>query len=467
MNRSLLKKIIWKRTSFRWHRFFNESSLNRAIHLNENYNFFDLNEIILKNERHAKKLRNKSWSILNDQSTLIILSSFFRNVSVITIVERRNDIIFIIRQISFKNDFEMLNFMRSKHLKLHEIVTIFAAIFHRIIKSILHEFNWDNLIVAKNMILTTLLHIDRNKDDVFELVNFDIDIYFYELNAKKTNAKLKHIHVIWLTVVWRIRWCFDNVNFISFKNRNFFESSFRMIMKSSNVIEFIAKYFCRRFQIVLKLQQQFIDVLLKFDLNVCAMCFDEADFLMLSRCIKILKIEYNIFIMNFIWNHHLTARRESEIQRVLKYVNREFDVRILSNYVRSLKNHNVHDQNFDNDVTKSRLKKLKRIECNVKDFVHRVIAEFESRFSKANNRLLIMQHFDRLRFYNSYIRDYMRFIDFSSVISKICFSVVTLWRLSENFDEQFWSKRDRELCNFEIFVRFCAVWFLIQKSFIM
>ena len=71
-------------------------------------------------------------------------------------------------------------------------------------------------------------------------------------------------------------------------------------MRLSNVIEFITKYFCRRLQIVFKLQQQFINVLLKFDLNVCAMCFNETDFLMLLQCVKTLKTEYNIFIINFI-----------------------------------------------------------------------------------------------------------------------------------------------------------------------
>ena len=122
----------------------------------------------------------------------------------------------------------------------------------------------------------------------------------------------------------------------------------------------------------------------------------------------------------------MTARREFEIQKVLKYVNRRFDVRILLSYVRSLKNFNVYNLDFDSNVTKSKLKKLKRIERSVTNYVRRVVAEFASRFPKTSNRLLIMQHLERLRFYNSYIRDYIRFIDSSNVNSRICSSIVTL-----------------------------------------
>ena len=401
MNRS----FTWKRINFGWHRSFNESSLNRMIQFMRKYNFFDLNDAILKNERHAKKLRNKFWLILNVQSKWIFLFNFFHDVFFVTNVENRNDIICIIRQNSFKNDFEMLNVLSSKHLKLYETATIFAIIFDRIIHDILHELNWNNLIVVENMMLTTLLHIDQNENEIVEIANFDIDIYFYELNAKKINVKTKHIHHISLIEHFVNVWVKLISKFV--KNSNFFKSNFRLILRSSNVIEFIANYFCRRFQIIFKFQKQFIDVLLKFDLNICVMCFDEIDFLMLSRCARILKIEYNIFIMNFIWNHHLTTRREFEIQKIFKYVNRKFEMRILLNYVRSLKkNLNIHDEFFNNDITKSNLKTLKRIACNVKNFVFRIVHEFDSRLSKTNNHFEIIQNFERLRSYNSYIRHF-------------------------------------------------------------
>ena len=59
--------------------------------------------------------------------------------------------------------------------------------------------------------------------------------------------------------------------------------------------------------------------------------------LMLSRCVEALKIEYNVFTMNLIWSHHLERRRESRILRILKYVDREFDIHILAFYVKSLR----------------------------------------------------------------------------------------------------------------------------------
>ena len=120
------------------------------------------------------------------------------------------------------------------------------------------------------------------------------------------------------------------------------------------------------------------------------MCFNEINFLMLLQYVKVLKIEYNIFIINFIWNYYLTTRCEFKIQKILNYINRKFDVRILLNYVRSLKNFNVYNFDFNNNVTKSKLKKLKRIERNVTNYVRRVVVEFTLRFSKTNNRLLIM-----------------------------------------------------------------------------
>lgn len=118
-----------------------------------------------------------------------------------------------------------------------------------------------------------------------------------------------------------------------------------------------------------------IDILLKFDLNICAIYFDNNKFLILFRYARALKTKYNIFTINFIWKYSLTVYREICLYRIFKYINRKFDIQVLSNYIclleKLLNTSSIEDQNnniylnLSSNIEKSNLKILRHIVyCN-------------------------------------------------------------------------------------------------------
>ena len=314
---------------------------------------------------------------------------------------------------------------------MHKTVDFFVKIFYCIIQSILHELNWSNIFVTKDIMFITFLHVDQKKNKNFEIVHFDIDIFLYEFNVEQTNVKLNYIQNVW--------------------KRNRSNLSFDIIIKKSfEIVEFFANYSCCRLQIILKLKSKFIDVLLKFDLNICAIEFDDNEFFMLLRCARTLKSEYNIFNMNLIWNYHLTSRRKSRIEKIFKYVNREFDLRILLSYARFLTKQSKAQKSSFSEKLHFDLKLLKRIAWSEKIFVYSIIRDDDNlRTFEKSYEFLSVQRYNELRRYNAYFRQ-------KTNVRNICSSIVTLWNLAcENYDKNTQSTRNSKLCNFEIFTRFC------------
>lgn len=174
------------------------------------------------------------------------------------------------------------------------------------------------------MILITLLHTNFFQNHILDVLHSDLNMYFYELNSEKINVKVMKIHNVWRR----------NLSIISKQ---------RLIVKIIKIIELLTNYFVRRIQIILKLTSISLQILLNFDLDACALAFNDREVLMLSRCARALKTEYNVFIMSLVWDHYLERRKESRLQRILKYANREFEVRILLFYVRFM-NSSIFDE---------------------------------------------------------------------------------------------------------------------------
>ena len=164
--------------------------------------------------------------------------------------------------------------------------------------------------------LITFLHTDQSKDKDSEILRPDIDVYLHELTVEQVNVKLRHIHDNW--------------------QRNLPALNPRLIIRTAKIIEFIATYPIRRKEIILKLSLDASHDVQTFDLDICAMCHDGTNLLMLSRCTRALEIDYNVFTMILIWDHHFGNRRESRIHKVLKYANRGFGIRIFPRYAGSL-----------------------------------------------------------------------------------------------------------------------------------
>lgn len=83
-------------------------------------------------------------------------------------------------------------------------------------------------------------------------------------------------------------------------------------------------------------------MLLNFDLDPCAIGFNGKEVLMLPRCARALETGYSVFTTDLVEGHHLGDRRETQLPRVYKYADRGFGIRILPQYLRTLKYSDFH-----------------------------------------------------------------------------------------------------------------------------
>ncbi|KAG8850197.1 hypothetical protein FRB91_009285 [Serendipita sp. 411] len=85
------------------------------------------------------------------------------------------------------------------------------------------------------------------------------------------------------------------------------------------------------------------EVLLNFDLDICAMGYDGEQFYMLPRAARALETGYNVFTMDLVQGHYLGTRRASQEQRVFKYAKKGYGIRILPSYLAALKTVDVEE----------------------------------------------------------------------------------------------------------------------------
>lgn len=282
-----------------------------------------------------------------------------------------------------KGGLEVLDQLRKTELTLQPNSACYCKVFERITQGILRGLDWNNVLVAGGMALTTLLHTDPSKDDDRAIRDPDIDLYVYGLGPEDANRKAEEIHDIWV--------------------RNLPATAQpRLVVKNAKTINLLSSYPNRRIQIVLKLLPSPTDILLNFDLDACSIGFDGSHVIMLPRCARAIETGYSVFTMDLVWGHHLGDRRASQIIRLFKYADRGFGLRILPSYSRSLEEDTLEaavckkpespvsaDQTADDEAwtqgtwhwsqrdrkpygrSEPGLKTLKRIAYLGQDFVHR------------------------------------------------------------------------------------------------
>ncbi|KAJ7484388.1 hypothetical protein FB451DRAFT_1128513 [Mycena latifolia] len=207
--------------------------------------------------------------------------------------------------------YEILCEGRAPHIFIQPSTAAFRRNFDYMSDGLLRNLNWNNLIVAGGIVLGTLLY---NSPEDWK--SSDIDIYVYGLSGQDANKKIQHV-------------------FDTFRS-NLPTGTRTLAVRNSKTITFYAKYPLRRLQIVLKLLESPRDVLLNFDLDICAIGWDGSNVWMLPRAARALETGCNVFTMNLIYGHYLSERRASQTQRVFKYANRGYGLRILPAYISSL-----------------------------------------------------------------------------------------------------------------------------------
>ena len=438
----------------------------------------DVDESVLRNEHYIRSRDSNG-----DGKYLVSLEEFSRIIA----EDSRNG-----RPLSFtrkdppKGGLEILDELRKGVLTIQPSSASFCIVFERITHGVLRGLDWSNILVAGGMTLTTLLHTDPSKDDDIAVKDPDIDLYIYGLGPEDANRKVEEVHDTWV--------------------RNLPASAqARLVVKNAKTINLLTSYPHRRIQIILKLLPSPTDVLLNFDLDACAIGFDGSRVLMLPRCARAIETGYSVFTMDLVWGHHLGDRRASQENRIFKYADRGFGLRILPSYSRSLEEDNLEAAVFkeaqlaasDDKVVDSQgawrqsqrdrkpcgrsepgLKTLKRIAYLGQDFVHRFyfgatpLAISPERYDrhKAGAEQVInedredewLELFNETDIHNKVVReanDRRRALDLPLEVPLINLSDLDTQELHRGLPDG-----RRGLGNFEIFMRHCEAWRLHVRA---
>ncbi|KAF8212485.1 hypothetical protein K438DRAFT_2010701 [Mycena galopus ATCC 62051] len=182
---------------------------------------------------------------------------------------------------------------------------------------LLEGLDWTNIVVAGGIVLGSLLTppvSGANRPE--EWRSSDIDAYIYGLNPTLANKKIEYIAAT----------C----------KKNLPQNSPFLVVRNSQTITIYSEWPRRRVQIVLKLVNNPREVLLNFDLDICACAYDGTDVYLLPRCVRTLETGMNTFVMDLIEGHYLGDRKATRDKRVFKYASRGYGLRILPFYISSL-----------------------------------------------------------------------------------------------------------------------------------
>ncbi|PVF98265.1 hypothetical protein CPB86DRAFT_825813 [Serendipita vermifera] len=229
-----------------------------------------------------------------------------------------------------------LDAKRSSSIFIQPNTEMFKKAFEEMTLGQLKGLEWPNIFVAGGIVVGSLLRVEEESSQASEKLkeqwkSSDIDIYIYGLDPLQANEKIKHLFTV-------------------FKN-NLPEDAPILVVRNSKTISFISNFPRRRFQIILKIVKNPAEVLLNFDLDICAMGFDGENVYMLPRAARALESEsmghsmaselihvagYNVFTMDMVQGHYLGTRRATQEQRVFKYASKGYGIRVLPSYLEAL-----------------------------------------------------------------------------------------------------------------------------------
>ncbi|KAJ7776442.1 hypothetical protein B0H16DRAFT_1302341, partial [Mycena metata] len=197
--------------------------------------------------------------------------------------------------------FAVLDERRHVEITIQPSTMAFAKRFTYMTDNFLENLDWNNVLVAGGIVLGTLLAVKNpGAPDAFNYItdqweSSDIDIYLYGLSAAQATIKAQSIYN-------------------TFK-ANLLDGTPSFVVKNSKTITFYTRHPLRRVQTILKLGKTPKDILLNFDLDVCAVGWDGNTVWMLPRTACALETGYNVFTMSLIRGHYLTNRRATQPQR--------------------------------------------------------------------------------------------------------------------------------------------------------
>ncbi|KDQ15211.1 hypothetical protein BOTBODRAFT_174059 [Botryobasidium botryosum FD-172 SS1] len=292
----------------------------------------DIDEWILRNEIHLRSLSKKgSVTASNWTYGLVTIAQF--NVNVVFPATKSAGLstsdgqvtAFEVPRPSLDTlpGYHFLHEKRAAAIYVQPSLSAFQERWNAMTGNILSGLDWSNVFIAGGLVLGVFLSptipagtADAGGSKPDDYISSDIDLYIYGLGPIDANAKIAHIA--------------DTYKANLPKDAPF------LVVRNSQTVTLYSEYPKRRVQIVLKLVGTPREVLLNFDLDICAIGYDGKDVWMLPRCARALETGFNVFTMDLINGHYLGDRKATRDQRVFKYANKGYGIRILPSYVSTL-----------------------------------------------------------------------------------------------------------------------------------
>jgi len=234
----------------------------------------DVDEWIIKNERAVRDEMYQQDFLAKEQrwnagAGLVKLSAHadavFSNSNITASGKGRK----VIRQ--DVDGFKVLDAERVPFVYIQPSIAAYTQAFEKMTHGIFKGLDWSNVTVAGGLSLGVLLCADEpdspNKEEHW--IDSDVDLYIYGLGPAEANAKIQHIYD-------------------TFK-ANLPKGQDILVVRNSKTISIFSQYPTRRVQIILKAVRHPKEVLLNFDLDICAIAYDGAEVWMLPRAVRALE----------------------------------------------------------------------------------------------------------------------------------------------------------------------------------
>ncbi|KAJ3752207.1 hypothetical protein EV360DRAFT_88970 [Lentinula raphanica] len=214
---------------------------------------------------------------------------------------------------------------RSSTIFVQPSVSSFKSRFDCMCGGLLAGLDWNNIFIAGGLVLGALLTPDVPSTATLldserfclnspsDWTSSDIDLYIHGLDVESANDKIQQIAEVYQ------------------RNLGSANAPF-LVVRNTQTITLYSEWPKRRVQIVLKLVKSPREVLLNFDLDICAVGWDGKQVWMLPRFVRALETGTNVFTMDLVNGHYLGDRKATRDQRIFKYADRGYGIRIIPRY---------------------------------------------------------------------------------------------------------------------------------------
>ncbi|MCJ1250304.1 hypothetical protein MMC30_007530 [Trapelia coarctata] len=269
----------------------------------------DIDDAILRQDRYIRSVsheHNKDGAYLLSLEDLTeILEDQSEKIGSTFTIERKDPPL---------GGFELFDERRNRYFDMLGDHKTYSDTFHRVTSNILEGLDWNNVMVAGDMALATLMHAGECKDKD-QIENFGIVLYLHGLDAQAANKKVEEIHGLW--------------------ERNLPVTNDEVaVVKNNKSISFLANYAYPRILIILKLFSSPTDILSSLELDQCAIGFDGHRVLMLPRCARAIETGFSVLTMALLHPHENWPGYLYGL--ICAWANRGFGLRILPVYAKSL-----------------------------------------------------------------------------------------------------------------------------------